>query len=198
MSIVETRAHQLFPLLDPAQVETARRFASGPARNFAPGEIVFDVGERNIPIWLVLEGSIQVMRRDGLKHEAAITTLREGQFSGEVSQLAEQGTLALGRAGEEGCTAVPLDAAHVRALMIGSAEIGEIMMRAFILRRVGLIEMGASDRCSWAPRARQLSLGLKVSCSGTATRLESSMPKTATTAERSWSALGCFRMSCRS
>ena len=46
------------------------------------------------------------------------------------------------RAGAEGCTALPFDAAHVRALMIGSAEIGEIMMRAFILRRVGLLEEG--------------------------------------------------------
>ena len=142
MSLVETRGYQLFPILDPVQVKTAKRFASGPARDFAPGEIVFDVGERNIPIWLVFKGSIEVMRRDGLKHESAITTLRVGQFSGEVSQLAGQGTLAVGRAGEEGCTALPFDAPHVRALMIGSADIGEIMMRAFILRRVGLIEEG--------------------------------------------------------
>jgi thioredoxin reductase (NADPH) len=142
MTLFETRAHQLFPVLDPAQIGTARRFASGPARDFAPGEIVFDVGERNAPIWLVFKGSIQVMRRDGLKHEGAITTLGVGQFSGEVSQLAGQESLALGRAGAEGCTAMPFDAAHVRALMIGSAEIGEIVMRAFILRRVGLIEEG--------------------------------------------------------
>ena len=65
-----------------------------------------------------------------------------GQFSGEVSQLAGRQSLAAGRAGAEGCTALPFDAAHVRALMIGSAEIGEIMMRAFILRRVGLLEEG--------------------------------------------------------
>jgi thioredoxin reductase (NADPH) len=142
MSLIETRAYQLFPVLDPAQVETAKRFASGPTRDFAPGEIVFDVGDRNTPIWLVLKGSIQVMRRDGLKHQSAITSLGVGQFSGEVSQLAGQGALAVGLAGEEGCIAMPFDAAHVRALMIGSAEIGEIMMRAFILRRVGLIEDG--------------------------------------------------------
>jgi thioredoxin reductase (NADPH) len=59
-----------------------------------------------------------------------------------VSQLAGRESLASGRAGAEGCTALPFDAAHVRALMIGSAEIGEIMMRAFILRRVGLLEEG--------------------------------------------------------
>ena len=90
----------------------------------------------------MLKGSIDVVRRDGLNHEAAITSLGPGQFSGEVSQLAGAATLASARAGAEGCTALPFDAAHVRALMIGSAEIGEIMMRAFILRRVGLIEEG--------------------------------------------------------
>ena len=144
MSVIETRAYQRFPVLDPDQLETAKRFASGPAQDFAPGAIVFDVGERNSPIWLLLKGSIEVIRRDGLQRESTITTLGVGQFTGEVSQLAGQGTLALGRTGAEGCTALPFDAAHVRALLIGSAEIGEIMMRAFILRRVGLIDEGGA------------------------------------------------------
>jgi thioredoxin reductase (NADPH) len=142
VSVIKTRGHQLFPVLDPSQIDMAKRFASGPARDFAPGEIVYDVGERNVPAWLVLKGSIDVIRRDGLDHEAAITSLGPGQFSGEVSQLAGAATLASARAGPEGCTGLPFDAAHVRALMIGSAEVGEIMMRAFILRRVGLIEEG--------------------------------------------------------
>ena len=45
MSVVETRRHQMFPVLDMGQIETAKRFASGEARSFAPGEVVFDVGE---------------------------------------------------------------------------------------------------------------------------------------------------------
>ena len=142
MSVIKTRGHQLFPVLDAVQIDTAKRFASGPSREFAPGEIVYDVAERHVPVWLVLKGSIDVVRRDGLNHEAAITSLGPGQFSGEVSQLAGAATLASGRAGPEGCTALPFDGAHVRALMVGSAEVGEIMMRAFILRRVGLIEEG--------------------------------------------------------
>ena len=129
MSLLETRRHQLFPVLDAVQMETAKRFASGPARDFAPGEVLFDVGQRDAPAWLVLKGSIDVMRRDGLKREAAITSHCVGQFSGEVSQLAGRELLASGRAGAEGCVALPFDAAHVRALMIGSAEVGEIMMR---------------------------------------------------------------------
>lgn len=144
MSVIETRGHQLFPVFDAAQMDTAKRFASGPARDFAPGEIVFDVGERNVPVWLVIKGAIDVVRRDALNPDVPITTLGAGQFSGEVSQLAGAKTIACGRASSEGCTAVPFDAAHVRALMVGSAEIGEIMMRAFILRRVGLIETGGA------------------------------------------------------
>jgi thioredoxin reductase (NADPH) len=93
-------------------------------------------------MWLVLNGSIEVVRRDGLNHDARIVVHGAGQFSGEVSQLAGREALALGRAGPEGCTALPFDAAHVRALLIGSADIGEIVMRAFILRRVALIEEG--------------------------------------------------------
>ena len=144
MSIIETRREQIFPVLDAAQIETAKRFASGPARTFAPGEVVFDVGERNAPAWLVLKGSIDVVRRDGLKRETPITTHHAGQISGEVSQLAGRDTLACGRAGTDGCMALPFDAAHIRALMIGSAEVGEIVMRAFILRRVGLIDDGGA------------------------------------------------------
>ena len=142
MSIIETRHDQMFPTLDAGQVETAKRFASGPIRHFEPGEIVFDIGQRNAPAWLVLKGAIDVTRRNALGTETPITTHHAGQFSGEVSQLAGREALARGLAGPEGCCALPFDASHVRALMIGSAEIGEILMRAYILRRVGLIQDG--------------------------------------------------------
>ena len=66
----------------------------------------------------------------------AVTTHRAGQFSGELSQLAGASRSPPARPGAEGATAIPFDAAHLRALMIGSAELGEIMMRALILRRV--------------------------------------------------------------
>jgi len=144
MSLIDTRLDQMFPVLDAAQIATAQRFASDVERTFAAGETVFDIGEHNAPVWLILSGSIVVVRRDGLGHEKPITTQTAGQFTGEVSQLAGRASLAAGTAGPEGCTALPLDAAHLRALVIGSADLGEIVMRALILRRVGLIEGGAS------------------------------------------------------
>jgi thioredoxin reductase (NADPH) len=144
MSLLDTRRHQMFPTLDASQVEAARRFASGGESRFNVGVVVFDVGERDAPAWLVLEGTIDLIRRDGLGHESAIIVLVSGQFSGEVSQLVGRASLAAGKAGANGCVAVPFDAAHLRALVIGSAEIGETVMRALILRRVGLIEVGGA------------------------------------------------------
>ncbi|MEA0940019.1 FAD-dependent oxidoreductase [Xanthomonas campestris pv. campestris] len=144
MSLADTRHHQMFPELDTAQLAITRRFASGPPRRFEAGEMVFDVGDAQAPVWVVLEGAIEVVRRDGLGNEKPITLHTPGQFTGEVSQLAGRASLAAGRAGEHGCLALPFDTAHLRALMISSAEVGEVVMRALILRRVGLIEGDAS------------------------------------------------------
>ncbi len=144
MSTLDTRRAQLFPTLGAAQIDTVRRFASGPAQDFTPGALIYDVGERNAPAWLVLKGSIELARRDGLAHESAITAAQAGQFTGELAQLGGRSTIATARAGPQGCTALPIDTAHLRALMVGSAELGEIVMRAFILRRVALIEEGGS------------------------------------------------------
>ena len=141
MSVAKSRWGQLFPELTTAQLDTARRFASGEAQRFAPDETIFEVGTRHAPAWLVLDGAIEVRRRDGLGHEAPIVTIRPGQFTGELSQLGGRSSLAAGRAGPHGCTALPFDATHLRALVIASAELGELIMRALILRRVALIEM---------------------------------------------------------
>jgi len=142
MALVDTRFDQMFPVLDALQLATAKRFASGRPRTFAASELVYDVGVRNSPAWLVLEGGLEIVRRDGLHRQSSVVSLSDGQFSGEVSQLAGQGTLAAAHAGPQGCTALPFDAAHIRALVVGSADVGEIVMRAFILRRVALLQEG--------------------------------------------------------
>jgi thioredoxin reductase (NADPH) len=144
MALIDTRRDQMFPFLNTLQIETARRFASGESRSFEPGAVVYNVGDRPVPFWLVLEGSLEISSRDGRGQESLITVEEAGQFSGEVSQLAGQAALAVARAGPNGATAVPFDAAHLRALVIGSADVGELIMRALILRRVALIEAGGS------------------------------------------------------
>jgi thioredoxin reductase (NADPH) len=138
--LLEDRIAQIVPTLTPAQIQFALRFASGPKRVFAPDEKLLDVGDRNTTVWLVVEGSIVASRRDGLGREGLFATGGPGQFSGEVSDLAGHASLAMVCAGPEGCTAYPFDLPHLRALLISSADIGEVMMRAFILRRAALLE----------------------------------------------------------
>ena len=157
MSIADTRRDQMFPVLNAAQVESIRRFASGEPRQFAPGETTHQVGDRNAPAWLVLRGSIEIALRDGLGHETGLPDFGVGQFTGEMNSLAGKRALTVGRAGKDGCVAIPFDGPHLRALMVGSAEIGEIFMRAFILRRVALIQEGGAGSVLAHPTTVQAS-----------------------------------------
>src|SRR3984885_14932414 len=140
--LLDDRLAQIVPTLTPAQIQFALRFASGPERRFAPDEKLLDVGDRDTAVWLIVEGSIVASRRDGLGREGIFATGGPGQFSGEVSDLAGHASLAMVCAGPEGCTAYPFDLPHLRALLISSADIAELMMRAFILRRAAFLEGG--------------------------------------------------------
>lgn len=142
MAPVSDRSAQRFPRLRDAQLGIVRRFADAEARRFSPGETIYEVGDKYVPAWFLLEGSAEVFGRDGLNEEIALRELESGQFTGELHQLGDRPTLAGARAGAEGCVALPLDGRQLRALIVGSAELGELIMRAFILRRVGLLERG--------------------------------------------------------
>ena len=141
-SLIERRREQMFPVLNPQQINVARRFG-GPPQRFAPGEIVFKLGQTGAPAYLVLSGAIEVARREGLGHMSTITTHGAGEITGEISQLAGGPALAEGRAGADGADAAPFNASQVQALIIATADVGEAVMRAFILRRTFLIETGA-------------------------------------------------------
>jgi len=141
-TLVERRREQMFPQLTPAQVEAARRFGGTP-RRFGPGELIVSFGEVAAPAWLVLSGYLEVIRKDALGNRDVITRHLPGMMAGELSQLAGGPSFVEGRASPEGCEVMPFDGAHLRALIVGQAEVGEVLMRAFILRRVALIESGA-------------------------------------------------------
>ena len=136
------RSAQRFPRLREEQLEVVKRFANTEPRRFSPRESIFQVGERGVPAWFLLEGSVELFGRDGLDQEISLRQIESGQFTGELHQLTGRPTLAGALAGTDGCVALPLNAERLRALIVGSAELGELIMRAFILRRVGLLERG--------------------------------------------------------
>jgi thioredoxin reductase (NADPH) len=139
---ISDRSAQRFPRLHVAQLETVRRFAEAEPCHFAPGQLIFEVGDRGTPTWFILEGSAACYSRDGFDQEISLQELKQGQFTGELHQLGDRPSLAGAKAGKDGCTALALSPGGLRSLIVGSAELGEVIMRALILRRIGLLERG--------------------------------------------------------
>jgi thioredoxin reductase (NADPH) len=139
-SIINTRRDQMYPTLAPVEIERVRRF--GKPRAFAPGEALARVGVGGIGLAVILSGTVEVSRRDSSGERTPLVTLEPGAFLGELAQLAGRPALvdATARTQVEALLITP---DQLRALLIAEAELGERIMRAFILRRVRLLETGA-------------------------------------------------------
>ena len=136
-----TRYDQMFPVLTPPEIERIRRF--GAVRCFAHGERVVEIGKPVPGMFVMLKGRVAITQRDGLGHVTPVVDHGPGQFMGEVAQLSGDPALVDGHA-EGAVEALVIEPSDLRRLMVAEAELGERIMRALILRRVGLIETGAS------------------------------------------------------
>jgi thioredoxin reductase (NADPH) len=139
-SIIETRRHQMFPTLEPAEIERVRRF--GEICSYAAGEALASVGGVSRGMMIILAGKVEVTRRDEAGRREPIVTHGPGAFLGELAQLAGKPALVDAHAWEP-VEALIIAPDRLRALLIAEAELGERIMRALILRRVGLLETGA-------------------------------------------------------
>jgi thioredoxin reductase (NADPH) len=138
---LDSRADQIFPTLTPAQ--RARIAAHGRVRPVRSGEVLVEAGDHVVPFLVVTAGRLEVVQPSGTT-ETLITVHGPGQFSGEVNMLSGRRSLVRVRATEPG-EVVELDREHVLALVQTDPEISEILLRAFILRRVELIAHGIGD-----------------------------------------------------
>lgn len=136
-----SRQHQMFPQLTDAELARIRRF--GTLRRYAPGERLFAAGERGPGMFVVLKGSVVISQRDGLGHVAPISTRGPGHFIGEVATLSGRHALVDAHA-EEDLETLLVPPEQLRALIIAEADLGERIVRALILRRVGLLEARAT------------------------------------------------------
>jgi thioredoxin reductase (NADPH) len=150
-SILERRRDQMFPELDPFEIERMRRF--GEARGFAQGEAIFTAGRVGPGLVVILSGEVDIIRRE-FSNESLIVTDGPGQFMGELAQLAGRPALA-GAVAKKPVQALIIAPERLRALLIAEAELGERIMRALILRRVGLLETGAGGPTIVRPRRQR-------------------------------------------
>jgi thioredoxin reductase (NADPH) len=151
------RRAQMFPRLTPEQVE--RVAESGERRRLKAGEVLFDCGDRDVPFFVVVEGAIEVVT-PGRGREDRVTVLGPGEFTGEVTMLSGRRSLLRARMQTDGVV-LAISAEGARALLQRDSELSEILMRAFILRRVGLIAHGQSDLVLVGSRHSAATLRLK-------------------------------------
>src|SRR5215813_9329826 len=123
---------QTFPTLTPAQA--ARIEAHGRVRPVQAGEVLVEAGQPVIPFFLVKSGRLEAVRPSGTG-ETRIVEQGPGQFTGEVTMLSGRRALARIRAIEPG-EVVELAREDLLALVQTDSELGEIILRAFLLRRV--------------------------------------------------------------
>jgi thioredoxin reductase (NADPH) len=138
-STIETRAAQMFFALEPAEIERVRRF--GTCRTYAAGEALANVGKVAQGLTIIISGHVDILQRLPSGGHRLIVTHGPGSFMGELAQLAGRPALIDAYA-KEPVHALVIPTDKLRALLIGEAELGERIMRALILRRVGLIETG--------------------------------------------------------
>ena len=137
----DPRAEQMFPKLTPEQVE--RIAAHGKRRPVRSGQVLIEAGDQAVPFFVVTAGRLEIVQRSG-DGETIVAVHNPGQFTGEVNMLAGRRALVSTRVVESG-EVIELDREHLLSFVRTDSEIGEIVMRAFILRRVELIAHGLGD-----------------------------------------------------
>ncbi|HEV3198941.1 MAG TPA: FAD-dependent oxidoreductase [Bryobacteraceae bacterium] len=130
-----------FPRLDAAQI--ARLMPFGKARNAAAGEILFEQGDSERGVFVLIEGSIEIVNPT-CEGEIIVTVHEAGEFTGEVDVLSGRRSLVRGRA-RAPSKLLEIAARDLRHIIQTDAELSEIFLRAFLLRRTHLIAHTTGD-----------------------------------------------------
>jgi thioredoxin reductase (NADPH) len=141
LPLTSSRIEKIFPKLTPAQID--RIAASGRTHSIQSGEVLIEQGDKSVPFFVVITGEVEILRPFGA-HETLLTVHGPGEFTGEVNMLSGRRSLVRARVTKPG-KVIELDLQQMLGLIQTDAELSDILMRAFILRRVELIAAGVGD-----------------------------------------------------
>ncbi|GJG94024.1 FAD-dependent oxidoreductase [Cupriavidus pauculus] len=140
-STMTSRRHQMYPQITEAEIERMLRF--GTRQTFESGVHLQTTGVRTPGMFLILNGTVAIIQRDGLGNARPIVQFGRGDFAAELGSMSGKPSLvdavAVGRV-----EALLVPPRQLRALIVAEADLGERLIRALILRRVSLIEWAAS------------------------------------------------------
>ncbi len=132
---------KVFPKLSPAQLDRIASHAK--RRQFRNGEILIEQGDPSPPFFVVVSGQIEILR-PSLQGSVLVTLLGPGQFTGEVNLIAGRPSFVQTRATRDG-EVLELEHGRFLTLVQTDSELSEIIMRAFLLRRLNLVAQGLGD-----------------------------------------------------
>ncbi|HEX7795770.1 MAG TPA: FAD-dependent oxidoreductase [Vicinamibacterales bacterium] len=135
------RPDRVFPTLTNEQI--ARIAPHGRRREITAGDVLVEIGDKAVPFFVVLSGEIEALRPSD-KGDTLLVRHRAGQFSGEANMISGQRSIARLRVTVSG-EALELTRERLLALIQTDAELSEILMRAFMLRRLELIARDMGD-----------------------------------------------------
>jgi len=133
---------QTFPFLTAAQIDRIK--TCGHVRRVERGDILFQPGQTDIPFFVLLSGGMEIVQPDIAGGERTVAAHAAGQFTGEITMISGQRCLVLGRVTEPG-EFIELSGDALRSLVARDAELSEMLMRAFILRRLALVNQGLGN-----------------------------------------------------
>jgi thioredoxin reductase (NADPH) len=141
LPLASSRIEKIFPKLTPAQID--RIAAYGRTRSVQPGEVLIEQGDTLVPFFVVITGEVEIIRPFDA-YETLVTVHGYGEFTGEVNMLSGRRSFFRASATKPG-KVIELDHQQLLNLVQTDAELSEILMRAFILRRGELIAAGVGD-----------------------------------------------------
>src|ERR1700732_3293142 len=132
---------EAFPVLTAEQINRIRPLSR--VRKVKAGEIVFEPGDLDLAFFVLLSGSMEIVQ-PGIQGERLIVNHDAGEFTGEITMISGRRGLVRGRVTAAG-EFLEMSSAQLRTLVARDAELSELFMRAFILRRVTLINRGEGN-----------------------------------------------------
>ncbi len=129
------RLDAMFPRLTPTQM--ARLLPVGRRRRVAPGGLIYERGSAKRAFYVLLEGRVEITSPSRVGDER-ITMHEAGEFTGEVDMISGRQSLVEARA-LDATELLEIDLADLRHIMQTDAELSELFLRAFVLRRAHLI-----------------------------------------------------------
>jgi len=148
---------QVFPVLTEPQINRIRPFAS--LRHVNDGDVLFRADDSDAPFFILLSGSMEIVQPD-MNGERLVANHGPGEFTGEMTMITGHRSLVCGRMTSVG-DVLEMSGSGLRSLVSRDGELSEMFMRAFILRRLILINRNQGNAILMGSRYSAKTLRLR-------------------------------------